>query len=358
LNNVKSYVVDNQFSGSVYTNEIGSYTLSNDFLGDVGNNRWMGEFYNNNIGLNFYNNTFGVNINSNTIANDFQNNEIGRSFNDNNIGDGFGVGYGDSQGNKIGNNFSENTVGEYFYNNSIPDNFYNNTIGDYFQWNVVNTNINTTDFTPNYGNITGFTYTAIGTGATDNLYTDIGGTTNALGVNGTFNIDVSGGIVTGVTINDAGKLYVTGDTITILGTSIGGDTGVISTFSSDGIGLTGTTGSYPNIFPQGTSGENGSFDIEVVDGLVNSIILNQGGGSYLVGEILTITGNVFGGTENITITVDSVYSDDVIITVTGVSVNPSVYEPYTCQIFERQGGAKRLSFYDENDILTITNINQ
>jgi len=276
LNNVKSYVVDNQFSGSVYTNEIGSYTLSNDFLGDVGNNRWMGEFYNNNIGLNFYNNTFGVNINSNTIANDFQNNEIGSSFNNNITGDGFGVGYGDSQGNKIGNNFSENTVGEYFYNNSIPDNFYNNTIGDYFQWNVVNTNINTTDFTPNYGNITGFTYTSIGTGATDNLYTDIGGTTNALGINGTFNIDVSGGTVTGVTINDAGKLYVTGDTITILGTSIGG----------------------------------------------------------------------------------AIPDDNIVILVTGVGLNPSVYEQYTCQIFERQGGDKRLSFYDENDILTITNINQ
>lgn len=275
-NNVKSYVGSNQFSGSVYTNEIGSYTFDNDFLGEISDNRWVDWFYQNNIGLNFYNNTFGSSVSYNNIADDFQNNQIGGSFNDNIIGDGFGVGYGDSQGNRIGNNFSENTVGEYFYNNSIPDNFYNNTIGDYFQWNVVNTNINTTDFTPNYGNITGFTYTATGTGATDSLYTDIGGTTNALGVNGTFNIDVSGGTVTGVTINNAGKLYVTGNTITILGTSIGGAT--------------------PD--------------------------------------------------------------DNVVITVTGVNPNPSVYGTYTCQLFERQGGVKRLSFYDNNDILTITNINE
>jgi hypothetical protein len=275
LNNVKSYVGSNQFSGSVYTNEIGSYTFDNDFLGEISDNRWIGWFYDNNIGLNFYNNTFGSNVSNNTIADDFQNNEIGSSFNDNNIGDGFGVGYSDSQGNKIGNDFYENTVGEYFYNNSIPDNFYNNTIGDYFQWNVVNTNINTTDFTPNYGNITGFTYTATGTSATDDIYTDIGGTTNALGVNGTFDIEVSGGAVIGVSGSTAGKLYVTGNTITILGTDIGGAT--------------------PD--------------------------------------------------------------DNVVITVTGVTI-PSVYGTYTCQLFERQGGAKRLSFYDENDILTITNINE
>jgi hypothetical protein len=52
------------------------------------------------------------------------------------------------------------------------------------------------------------------------------------------------------------------------------------------------------------------------------------------------------------------YSNNVIVTVTGVSPKPSVYEQYTCQIFERQGGNKRLSYYDSSDVLTIKNINE
>jgi hypothetical protein len=332
------------------------YTESNNGR-NFNRNKIENDFISNTIGNNFQDNQIGNYFEDNDISNNFRNNVIGLEFRNNVILDGFGFGGSNYRGNKIGNYFYDNTIGEYFYDNTISDNFTNNTIGDYFQWNIVNTNVEFEDFTPNYGNITGFTYTAIGTGATGSLYTDIGGTTNALGVDASFNIGISGGTVTGVTINNAGKLYVIDDEITILGTSIGGETGVITTFSSDAIGLTGTTGSYTNVFPQGTSGENGSFDIEVVDGLVDSITLNQGGGSYLVGETLTISGTEFGSTENITITVDSVYSDDVVITVTNVSVNPSVYEPYTCQIFERQGGAKRLSFYDGNDILTITDIN-
>jgi hypothetical protein len=122
--------------------------------------------------------------------------------------------------------------------------------------------------------------------------------------------------------------------------------------------VTGVTGSYPNIFAQGTGGENATFDVEVVDGLVNSVVLNDGGSSYLVGNVLTISGSTFGSTEDITINVDSVYSNNVIVTVTGVSPKPSVYEQYTCQIFERQGGNKRLSYYDSSDVLTIKNINE
>jgi hypothetical protein len=58
---------------------------------------------------------------------------------------------------------------------------------------------------------------------------------------------------------------------------------------------------------------------------------------------------LIGGTDSV---------DDVVVTVSGISTKPSVYETYNCAIFERKGGEKRLSFYDENDVLTITNINQ
>jgi hypothetical protein len=88
------------------------------------------------------------------------------------------------------------------------------------------------------------------------------------------------------------------------------------------------------------------------------VTLSDGGGYYSVGSTLTIQGSTFGGIQDINITVDSVYSDDVVITVTDVGPNPSVYESYTCQIFERQGGDKRLSYYDSSDVLTIKDINQ
>jgi hypothetical protein len=67
---------------------------------------------------------------------------------------------------------------------------------------------------------------------------------------------------------------------------------------------------------------------------------------------------VFGSTEDITIIVESVYSDDVIITVTSISQNPSVYELYTCNIFKNSALSNRLSYYDGSDVLNIININE
>jgi hypothetical protein len=332
----------NQISGYCLGNIFGTTIDSNDFLGDV------------------YQNTFKGGVLGNTIGNNFANNNIGFLFINNIIGEDFGNGYGEPQGNTIGNNFVDNTIGEYFYNNTIPDNFENNTIGDYFQWNIVNTVINSTDFTINYGNITGFSYTAAGTGATDTIHTDLTGTTNGHGVNATFDVEVSGGTVIGVTGSTEGRLYQNDDELTILGTQIGGVTGVIDGFSSDAVGKSGTTGTYDNVFAQGTgAGENGSFNIIVVDDLVDSISLSGGGSSYLTGDVLTIDGSIFGGVDgvdDITITVSTLYSDDVIITVTGTTAGSSFYQHYTKQIFERRLGNKRVSFYDEDDILNVDSV--
>jgi len=256
-NRVDLEFTSNQISGFCSDNSFGPSIVSNDFLGSV------------------YGNTFKGGVYGNTIGDNFATNNIGFVFGDNIIGENFGYGAGEPQGNIIGNGFEYNSIGEYFYNNSIPDNFHDNIIGNYFQWNVINTNIDNIDFTLNYGNITGFSYTATGTSATDGTYGGLTGTTNAIGVEATFDIEVSGNTVIGVSGNTQGKLYQTGDTITILGTQIGGT------------------------------------DVD----------------------------------------------DDVVITVTSISINPSVYETYTCQIFERQGGSKRLSYYDSSDTLNITDIN-
>jgi hypothetical protein len=198
----------NQISGVCSDNSFGPTIDSNDFLGSV------------------YANTFKGAVGGNTIGNNFSYNNIGFGFGNNTIGENFGYGASVPQGNIIGNYFNDNTIGEYFYNNSIPDNFHDNIIGDYFQWNVINTNIDNTDFTLNYGNITGFSYTSTGNSATDTIYTNLTGTTNGHGVGATFDVDVSGGAVIGVSASTptTGYRYQIGDTITILGTDIGGTT--------------------------------------------------------------------------------------------------------------------------------------
>jgi hypothetical protein len=276
---------NNQIMNNFKGNNIQGNFWSNQIKTDFKGNDIFDEFGYNNIGFGCSPNLFSGDTTHNNIGDDFSfntcygsfsYNTIGTDFNSNDVQDGFGFGGSYSQGNRIGNDFTDNTIGEYFYNNIIPDNFYNNTIGDSFQWNIVNTEVNNIDFTTNYGNISGITYSSTGSTATDGAYIGIGGTTNGLGVNSTFNVDVSGGTVTGVTINDSGKLYVNDDTITILGSSIGGT------------------------------------DID----------------------------------------------DDVIVTVTGVSQTPSVYELYTCNIFKNSNLTNRLSYYDGSDVLTIKNINE
>ena len=379
LNDVKSYISSNQFSGYTRGNSIGDYTFDNDFLGEVNGNSWKGDFYANTIGDSFNNNSFyyGVSnniignnfysndiqnyFNNNTIGNGFQTNQIANNFNNNTVGDNFGYGYTLPQGNKIGSNFYNNNVGEYFYNNSIADNFINNTIGNYFQWNIINTNIDTTNFTFNYGNITGFSYTATGTSAADNLYMGIQicGATQSEGVGATFDVEVSGNLVVGVSGATEGRLYQVDDVLTILGTQIGGVTGVIDTFSSDAIGKSGTTGVYNSVSAEGGSGNNASFNITVVDNLITIFTLAGDGEGYSVNDELTILGSQFGGvdgTDDITITIDTIYSDDVVITVTGVTSGSLFYDQYTKEIFERKGGNKRVSYYDEEDVLNVDSI--
>jgi hypothetical protein len=366
-NRINSYfhsnVIGNDFGNNAILNNefilnhIQNQFQSNTIRGNFNENEIGNVFTSNNLGV-FFDNKTGNYFTNNTISDYFQHNEIGSGFQYNTIDEYFGFGGSVRRGNKIGNAFTNNNVGEYFYDNILPDNCQNNTIGDYFQWNVFNTSVNSVDFTINYGNVTAFTYIALGNATPDGTYLNRFGTTNGNGVNASFDIEVSGFAVIGVSGNTSGKLYQIGNTITIPGTQLNGSSGLINAFSTDGIGMTGVTGIYTDILVQGGNGTNSTFDVTVVDGVVDSVSLNNGGEGYSLGNTLTIPGNVFGSTDNIDITVDSVYSDDVVVTVTGIGPNPSVYETYTCHIFERQGGLKRLSYYDSSDILTIKNINE
>lgn len=244
-------------------------------IGDYFNNNLLGD--SNNIGsYNFYRNRIGFDFYGNTISGQFRYNEIGSNFYNNVIGDGFGFGFNASQGNTIGNYFYDNTIGEYFYNNTIADGFISNQVYDYFQMNNVKIPfLNGVDFTLYYGNITGFTFAMLGTTATDSIYNGLTGATNGSGINASFDVEVSGGTVIGVTGVTVGKYYGVGNIITILGSQIGGT------------------------------------DV----------------------------------------------SDDLVISVTGITPTPSVYEAYNCELFKNSGNIDRLSYYDSSDALNIKNIN-
>ena len=346
--------------GEFYSNITGGAFYSND----------VNYFYSNRVGEQFWDNTIGDNFNNNEVDNwfednniapDFSNNKIGKYFQDNTIEEGFGSGYGDTQTNIIGDFFQNNNIGEYFYNNKVVSYFQDNNVGYYFQRNNIDTPISEEDFITNYGNILSFTYQSSGTTSTPGFYNSLSGTTNGHGENATFGITVSGGTISVIGLGSAGTQYEAGDTIVIPGNSIEGQTGVIDGFTliDNPTGL--LDGTYTGLTVSGGSGSNALFDIEIFGGGVFAINLNDGGGSYIIGNTVSIIGSYFGGTnsvDDITINVDSIYSDDVTITVTAVSATPSVYEMYNCQIFERSGGNKRLSFYDENDVLTIKNINE
>lgn len=270
--------------GDFYNNTIGmaSYGLT---FGHWCNSNIIGDgCYNNHNGNEFSHNKIGYNFNSNNIGNLFKNNIIDDNFISNRIGNDFGSGGGNTIGsefysNTIEDQFFDNKVGEGFFHNYINDYFIHNIVGNNFQENTIDAPVIGVDFTVNYGNITGFSWTSSGTTATDGPYFDLTGTTNGNGINSSFTIGVGGGSVSSVNI-----------------TSLGG-----------------------------------------------------GGRFYDINNTVTILGSQIGGTNG---------NDDIVITVTGISERPSVYESYNSQIFERKGGDKRLLYYDEFDVMTISDIDE
>jgi hypothetical protein len=350
----------NNLSGDFDDNVVGNYFYSND-LDSFYSNKLGNYYFDNEIGDNFTNNEIGDNFINNTISNDFSNNKIGRNFYSNQIAEGFGFGGNESKNNVIQDYFQNNSINEYFYNNKVASYFENNTVGYYFQRNNIDTPIFEEDFTTNYGNIVAVTYTSSGTTSTPGFYNNLTGTTEGFGLDATFGVTVSGGTISSISLINPGNQYEVGDVIIIPGNSIEGQTGVIETFTLNGSPTGLIDGTYNGLTAIGGSGSNATFNIAVNLGAIDVIALNSGGGGYIIGNTVSILGGDFGGTNSvndITITVDSLYSDDITITVTEVSATPSVYESYDCQIFERKGGDFRLSFYDENDILTIKNIKE
>lgn len=232
----------NLFGGNAYKNQIANYFVTNQIGTEFSNNVIGNGFFVNTIGEQFqYNligneftfnniadyfvkNTIGNNFDDNSITNNFAFNHILDNFYNNTIGDDFGFGGGQARGNRIGNYFQDNIVGEYFYNNVVADVFDSNTIGDSFQNNDIRIqNLNTEDFTTYLGNI--LTFSSNTPAGTNNTYSNISATGGS-GVDASFTVVVSGGVVTTLTLVDAGRKYLVNDVLTITGTNIGGVDGV------------------------------------------------------------------------------------------------------------------------------------
>lgn len=314
LNSIQNACSDNIFGTGSSDNTIGNgfshNTISEDFadntIGNVAEYNVIGDdFHDNAIGNNFVYNTISSSFGFNNISNDFRDNAIsynfaynviGNSFYENYIENDFGFGGGVARGNRIGNSFNGNNIGEYFYDNTIADLFFGNTVSNYFQMNDVKSqNLNGVDFNT-YGNILSFTYS----------------------FGGELPSEWNGNPVIGVTYSNVSGTY-----------SYGGS----SAFVVDAV-----------------------FDIYVADAGTLAVTLTNPGAYYK---------STIGFTSSTITIVESKFAngyqyleDSLVITISHVSDTPSVYGPYNTEIFRNSSGTNRLSYYDGNDVLTITGITE
>jgi hypothetical protein len=351
-NTIYSWFHDNEVLNDFENNTIGDFISLTDF--QFSSNKIGNQFNNNTIYWDFIKNSILNDFNTNTIAgvdnldktfesnyimNGFKGNNIQGSFTDNQVKTGFkgneiigdfiinNVGYdfvanglsGDTGSNIIGDgfisnicygSFAFNTIGTYFASNEIQDGFglgngnpqgnrignyfINNTIGEYFYNNIIPDNFGNNEVGDS------FQWNIV------NTYVD------------NFDFTTNYGNISGITYNS-------------LGTGITNNTYTSITGTTNGLGV------------------NATFNIVVSGGTVTGVNINNAGKLYVTGNTITILGSQIGGDDGV---------DNVTITVTSISQNPSVYEVYTCNIFKNSNLTNRLSYYDGSDELTIKNINE
>lgn len=300
-NNNGSYfennIINNEFKG----NFIHNYFASNEVKSYITANHFSGETFDNKMGSYTLNNDFLGNTNNNSWSTWFNNNTIGDGFKSNTFTN-------HTYDNIIGANFASNEIKSYFNNNTIGDgfgfggaepqgnkignNFRDNTVGEYFYNNYIPDN-----FVENtIGNF--FQWNVLNTNINQLDFT-------------------------------SGYGNITGFTYVANGTTAGNPqtTGVIGTTNADGIGA--------------------EFTITSDSGTIVGVDLTNYGRLFLVNDTIIVLGTQIGG---------ATPDDDIIITITGTSETPAFYEHYTKQIFERKNGGKRLSYYDEDDVLTIDSV--
>jgi hypothetical protein len=385
---------NDDFDGNI----IGENFRNNYITSNFNNNRIGSDFYSNTLlGGSFYRNNIGNDFNNNVWTNsDFQNNEIGNQFNDNKIYDDFynndiGNGYNNNESysqfyrNLIGNGYNGNTIYSNFYENTIEHVFYGNTIG-------ANLTIGSYDFR---GNRIGNDFennTIIVNFENNNILNDFNTNTiycefrkNSI-LNG-FNTNTVGGV------NNSGLIFENNQIMdNFKGNNIQGNfwsnqikadfkgNELFDEFGYNNVGY----GCSPNVFSGVTTHNNignyfvfntcyGSFLFNTIGTGFNYNNIQDGfgfGGSISQGNKI---GNNFGNNiigeyfYNNTISdnfinnaiVDNFQQNDVTNDVSGTDFTLAtfVYAGYNCNIFRNSDGNLRLSYYNNLDQITVTNIN-
>lgn len=145
----------NRIADIFYENTLGSYFADNE-IGYFFNLNTFADFATDNrIGYFSWVNEVGTNFSSNHTNDSFYGNNIGNDFQHNTIGNFCGQPFG--SGNIWGSNIFDNQIGDHtvgnqiasnFNNNNIFNDFQGNVVGLNFQYNIIQTQITGTDFSP------------------------------------------------------------------------------------------------------------------------------------------------------------------------------------------------------------------
>jgi len=380
-NDFDDNIIGNNFLQNVITsdfedNEIGNFFENNYLIGEDFNDNQIGDSFNDNKvwskgNYDFENNIIGNNFGENEIYTNFDINQIGYSFYNNDI-------YGDFSGNKIGNDFEYNNIGSFedakefhdnligndmkgnnfegdvfdnfilnsFTNNDILGDFFSNKIGNYFQGNDIEYNFAYNEIGSQfYDNTIGHDF---GFGGGQSYGNKIGNyfNNNTIGEHFYSNriVDLFNDNITGnyFRFNDIQVQNINGIDF------LNGYNYIISFTDNTGASpsIPGTDGFYEGLTVSSGDGYDATFDVTVSSSVVTSVVLNNPGFEYQFLNVLTISHESFGGTAG----------SDIEITVGSVSATPPVYGDYNCTIFRNSNNLERLSYWDEIDGLTITEI--
>lgn len=275
-NNVGNNFYTNNITGNTEYNTIGTDTYNNDFYGDVYANKINGGFYYNIIGINFRENSINHLFHNNTIKDNFLRNVINFDFTLNFVGSGFTQNFIDTTIDDFDLEVNYGNITEFTYvstgttsdNNTyygVSSRIINNGDGINAEFNIevsgneiISVVSSTEGVLYNIGDVikingfgvdglTGyigeFSSDGIGKTGTTNFYQNVG-TSSLNGNNATFDINVTNNLVDSIVINNVGDSYVTGDVLTILGSSFGGANGIdditITVVSIDSVIITVT----------------------------------------------------------------------------------------------------------------------
>jgi hypothetical protein len=394
-NNIGKDFRNNTLGNGFNTNTIGN-TFDYNIIAKAFNNNTIGKDSNNNvIGNNFFQNNISNDFIGNAIENDFKNNTIGNTFTGNDIENGFenntiGITFA---GNDIENYFTLNSIGNGFLGNDIENFFVGNTILDGFEGNEIGNyfgndgsgpgspvqNFIFSDFKYNkignfFGNDTnfiggtngdggniindGFQFNEIGDNFIFNLI-DLNFTNNKIGNDFWFNDFGQNN-----SDNTIGNLFVGNSGIGGFGNPIGDN------FTSNNIGNYSAFNEIDSGFQYNKIGHFFGNAGSGTQNIISNGFNNNNIGNYFGDDGSGTNGGNDIGTDFIFNQIGSFFYSNQIDdnfqrnqieyspSSTDFTAGPAthVYGDYNCTIFKRPDGTLRLSYYDNSDVLNITNI--